>query len=274
MIQNVSANGAKIPAIGFGTWDVRGEACVRMVAAALGEGYRHIDTAAMYDNETQVDEGLRASGIAREQVFVTTKVWYDRLADKELQRSAEQSLKRLGLDAVDLLLIHWPNPAIALKETMKALCDVKARGLARHVGVSNFTVPLVEEANALSSEPIAVNQVEYHVGLDQSKVLAACRKHGMALTAYSPLGKGDLFSNAALKRIGAAHSKSAGQVALQWLIQQDGVIAIPRSNKLENMKANLAVGDFVLSAAEMAEISAIDSHNGRMIDPAWAPNWD
>ena len=274
MVHAVSANGAQIPAIGFGTWDVRGEACVRMVDAAIKAGYRHIDTAAMYDNEVQVGKGLRASGVSRDEVFVTTKVWYDRIGFGDLQRSAEESLKRLDLDQVDLLLIHWPNPSIPLKDSIKALCETKAQGLAQNIGVSNFTVSLVEEACSLSSEPLAVNQVEYHVGLDQSKVLAACRSHDMALTAYSPLGNGDLFSNPALQRIGAAHGKTAGQVALQWLIQQDKVIAIPRSNKVANMKANLAVDDFALRETEMAELTAMGSREGRMIDPGWAPDWD
>ena len=274
MVHVVSANGAQIPAIGFGTWDVRGEACMRMVDGAIRAGYRHVDTAAMYDNEVQVGKGLRASGVPRDDVFVTTKVWYDMIGYGDLQRSAEESLKRLDLDKVDLLLIHWPNPSIPLKDSIKALCETKTQGLAQHIGVSNFPSALVEEACSLSSEPLAVNQVEYHVGLDQSKVLAAGRGHGMALTAYSPLGKGDLFSNPVLQRIGAAHGKTAGQVALQWLIQQEGVIAIPRSNKVANMKANLVVGDFVLSAAEMAEVAALGSREGRMIDPGWAPDWD
>jgi diketogulonate reductase-like aldo/keto reductase len=230
LIDAVSSNGAEIPAIGFGTWDLRGRTCEACVDCALGTGYRHVDTAAMYDNERDVGRAIRASSVPREEIFLTTKVWPDCAGDGALQRSVEVSLKRLGLGHADLVLIHWPSPHTPVAETMRALCDVKARGLARHIGVSNFTAPLLDEAVACSDEPIVTNQVEYHPFLDQLAVLEACRRHGVSLTAYSPLAKGSVFDDAVLSEIGRAHGKSAGQVALRWLIQQDSVIAIPRGS--------------------------------------------
>src|SRR5262245_39541523 len=166
----IEANGARIPAFGLGTWDLRGRTCVRMVDQALRLGYRHIDTAAMYDNEREVGEGLRASGVPRAAVFVTTKVWSTHLAAGDFERSAEASLAKLKLEQVDLLLIHWPNPRIPLTETMPALCKMKARGIARHIGISNFTVALVEDAVRLATEPIVTNQIEWHPFNDPSDV--------------------------------------------------------------------------------------------------------
>ena len=176
----VDANGAAIPAIGLGTWPMKGEEAASAVARALETGYRAVVTAAMYGNEDAVGEGLRAAGVARADVFLTTKVWYTDLAPGALQRSAEASLKRLGLDQVDLLLIHWPSPDIPLEGSIAALCDAKRRGVARHVGVSNFPVALLDRAVSLATEPLVANQCEYHPHLDQTKLLAACRRYGLA----------------------------------------------------------------------------------------------
>ena len=274
MMQSVSASGAEIPALGLGTWDLRGATCERCVDFALGLGYRHIDTAAMYENEREVGNAIRASAVPREEIFVTTKVWQDSAGDGPLQRSAEASLQRLGLDYVDLLLIHWPNPGIPVAETMRALGDVKARGLTRHIGVSNFTVRLLEEAVAASDEPLVVNQVEYHPYLDQTPVLESCRRHGLALTAYSPLARGRVFQESVLQDIGAAHGKDAGQVTLRWLIQQEGVIAIPRSSKPANIASAFDIWDFALSDAEMAQVSALANADGRLVDFDFSPRWD
>src|ERR1700693_591749 len=189
-MEYVEANGARIPLIGLGTWDLRGRTCVEMVSAALKLGYRHVDTAAAYDNEREVGEGLRASGGKRDQVHVTTKVGHAQLRAADFERSAEASLKRLGLDTIDLLLLHWPNASVPLRETIGVLNKVKRRGLTRHTAVSNFTVELVEEAVKLSQEPLTTNQIELHVYLDQSKIIAACRRHGIAITAYSPIARG------------------------------------------------------------------------------------
>jgi 2,5-diketo-D-gluconate reductase B len=186
----IEANGARIPAFGLGTWDLRGRTCVRMVNEALRLGYRHVDTAEMYDNEPEVGEGLRASGVAREEVFITTKVWSSHLAARDLERAAEQSLTKLKLADVDLLLIHWPNPRIPLAETIPALCTMKTRGLTRHIGVSNFTPPLVNEAVRLASELLVTDQIEWHPFIDQAETRATCRRHGLSVTAYSPIAKG------------------------------------------------------------------------------------
>jgi len=274
MVHSVTANGASIPAIGLGTWDLRGEVCARCVCEALDGGYRHVDTAAMYDNEEFVGEGVRASSLPREEIFLTTKVWPDNAADGDFQRSVEQSLKRLGMDYVDLILLHWPNADIPVPETMKAMCEVKARGLARHVGVSNYTTALLDEAVASCDEPLVVNQVEYHPYLDQTALLDACRKHGIALTAYSPLAKGRVFSEQILRDIGEAHGKSAGQVALRWLIQQQDVIAIPRSSRPERIAEALDIGDFTLTGREMDAVSNLSGAGERLVNLDWAPDWD
>jgi 2,5-diketo-D-gluconate reductase B len=272
-MQFVEANGARIPVIGLGTWELRGRTCARAVEQALRLGYRHIDTAEMYDNEREVGEGLRASGVKRDDVFITTKVWPAHFAPRELERAAKESLARLRLSHVDLLLLHWPSEQVPLAETMPALCRMKTAGLARHIGISNFTVALVNEAVRLSSEPLVTNQIEHHPYLDQSKVIAASRRHGLAITAYSPLARGQASKDKVLKRIGQAHGKTASQVALRWLIQQS-IVAIPRSSKVERLSENLALFDFELTPAEMDEISALAHPRGRVVDWSGGPNWD
>lgn len=269
----VAANGARIPAVGLGTWDLRGRLCARVVEQALRLGYRHIDTAEMYGNEREIGEGLRASGVPRDEVFITTKVWQDHLAPRELERAAKESLARLRLSDVDLLLIHWPNPRIPLSETIAALCRMKQAGFARHIGVSNFTVPLIEQAVALASEPLVNNQIEWHPYLDQSKVVAACRCHGLSVTAYSPIARGRAVNDDGLRLIGMHHHKSAGQVSLRFLIQE-GAIVIPRTSKLERLAENLAVFDFALDPAEMAAIREFANPRGRIVDWSGSPHWD
>lgn len=268
----VEANGARIPALGFGTWQLRGAACARAVQTALETGYRHVDTARMYANEAAVGEGLRASGLDRDAVFVTTKVWRDDIGAGALERSAEASLRDLKLDQVDLLLIHWPNAAIPLRESIGALCNARRRGLARHIGVSNFPVALLEEAASLASEPLVADQCEYHPRLDQSAVIAACRRHGLAFVSYSPLGKGGLTSDPAIVAIAARVGRSPAQVILRWHVQQ-GVVAIPRSGSATHIRDNFGVFDFALSEADMAAISALARKDGRMVDMGWS-RWD
>jgi 2,5-diketo-D-gluconate reductase B len=272
---NVTAHGAKIPLLGLGTWDLRGRTCVRMVEAALRLGYRHVDTAEMYDNEREVGEGLHASGVKRGEVFVTTKVWPSHFAPRELERATRDSLNRLRLREVDLLLLHWPNPQIPLADTLSALCKVKRDGLARHIGVSNFTVKLIEEALRLSTEPLVCDQIECHPFLDQSKVIAACRKAGMAVVAYSPIARGGARNNKVLARIGAAHGKSAAQVCLRFLVQQE-IVVIPRTSKEPRLSENAAIFDFALSAAEMKEIGALAHRDGRVVDWSYSGRmqWD
>jgi diketogulonate reductase-like aldo/keto reductase len=272
-MQVIEAGGARIPLIGLGTWALRGRVCAQMVEQALALGYRHIDTAAMYGNEAAVGEGLRASGIKRDEVFITTKVWQSDLRARDFERSTKDSLAKLKLPYVDLLLIHWPNSSIPLKETIGALCKMKREGLTRHVGISNFTVALIEEAVTLATEPLVCNQVECHPFLDQSKVLAACRQHGMAVVAYSPIARGQAKGDRVLARIGRAHGKTATQVCLRFLVQQD-IIPIPRTSRSERLKENLEVFDFKLSSAEMKEIAALAHPRGRVVDWGGGPRWD
>jgi diketogulonate reductase-like aldo/keto reductase len=269
----VEANGATIPAIGLGTWELRGRACVRLVEQALRIGYRHIDTAEIYENEREVGEGLRAFGVSRGDAFITTKVWTDHLAPREFERATKESLTRLRLSEVDLLLIHWPNARIPLADSVGALCEMKNAGLAQHIGVSNFTVALIDEAVKLATEPLVVDQVEWHPFIDQSRVRAACRRHGMAVTAYSPIAKGRIVGDDVLKRIGAAHGKTAAQVSLRFLIQE-GAIVIPRTSRTERLAENFAIFDFALSADEMDAIRALAHPRGRIVDWAGAPQWD
>jgi 2,5-diketo-D-gluconate reductase B len=273
----VEANGAKIPAIGLGTMTLMDAVCVEAVQTAIRLGYRHIDTAERYRNETKVGEGLRrglrAAGLAREEVFVTTKVFHDRLAAADFERSLEQSLRDLELSWVDLLLIHWPNPKVPLKETLDVLCKAKRDGRAKHVGVANFTTSLLQDAVKLASEPLVTNQIEVHPFIDQDKVLAACRAHGLAVTAYCPLARGQVPGNDVLARIGKAHGKTSAQIALRYLVQH-GIIPIPRTSNPDHLAANLAIFDFTLSDVAMTEIAGLKQTGLRVVNPPHAPRWD
>jgi len=269
----VEANGARIPLLGLGTWELNGRVCVRMVEEALRLGYRHIDTAAMYENEREVGEGLRASGVPRNEVFITTKVWTSDFAPRDLERSAKNSVSKLKLSEVDLLLLHWPSTSVPLADTIGALCKVKREGLTRHIGISNFTVPLIEQAVKLSSEPLVCNQFECHPFLDQTKLIVATRRHGMAVVAYAPTAKGKSKNDPVLVRIGKQHGKSAVQVCLRWLVQQD-IAAIPRTSRPERLKENFDAFDFTLSTAEMQEISALARRRERLVDWSGSPQWD
>jgi len=271
----IEAKGARIPLLGLGTWDLRGRVCARVVEQALRLGYRHIDTAEMYDNEREVGDGLRASGAKRGDVFVTTKIWPNHFAPRELERAARDCLVRLRLSEVDLLLLHWPNPQVPLAETLGALCKVKRDGLARHIGISNFTAAMIEEALRVTSEPLVCDQFECHPFLDQSKLIAACHKRGMAVVAYSPLAQGKARNSDVLARIGASHKKTATQVCLRFLVQQD-IVVIPRTSKVERLSENAAIFDFTLSKSEMDEIARLGSRDGRLVDWAYSGRikWD
>jgi diketogulonate reductase-like aldo/keto reductase len=273
----IEANGARIPAIGLGTMTLKDQVCVDIVKTALKLGYRHLDTAERYGNEEWVGEGLHqglaASGLKREDVFVTTKVYWDKLAPGDFEKSVEESLKKLKLPWVDLLLIHWNNPKVPLSDSIKSLCSAKKQGQARHVGVANFTTSMLDEAVTLATEPLVTNQIEVHPFLDQTKVLAACKKHGLSVTAYCPLARGKVPGNEVLERIGKAHDKSSSQVALRYLVQQ-GIIPIPRTANPAHLADNLAVTEFKLSDAEMAQIGKLKKPDGRLVNPAHAPQWD
>ena len=275
MVHTVAANGANIPAIGLGTWPMSGQECIGAVQAALDAGYRHVDTAAMYKNEAEVGEAIAGHSLPRNEIFVTTKVWYEQIGDGDLQRSAEASLQKLKMDDVDLLLIHWPNSSIPLAESIGALCDARRRGLARNIGVSNFPSAMLAEAVSLADEPLCANQVEYHPFLNQDAVLTACRRHGMAMTSYAPIARaGALLNEAVIRDIAREKGRNEAQIVLRWHIQQDQVVAIPKSSDPARIRSNLDLEGFELSDDEMARISALARRDGRTIDPGWAPEWD
>lgn len=271
----IDANGANIPAVGYGTWTLEGQACSDLVAHAIRSGYRHVDTADMYNNEEAVGAGLKASGVPRNDVFLTTKVWFTNLADGDLQRSAETSVNRLGVDHVDLLLIHWPSKTIPLAESIAALNDARDRGLARNIGVSNFPVAMLDEAVSLSAHPLACNQVEYHPRLNQDKVLEACRRHGVALVSYCPLCRdAELLANDPVAALARKYGRTPAQIVLRWHVQQEGVACIPRSKTPSRIEENLAIFDFELEDEDMAAISALSSQSLRICDFEFSPKWD
>ncbi|WP_367714939.1 aldo/keto reductase [Nitratireductor sp. GISD-1A_MAKvit] len=271
----VKVNGASIPVLGMGTWTLRGETCSQLVSRALEVGYRHVDTAAAYENEKAVGEGIRASGVGREELFVTTKVWWTDIAAGDLERSAEASLKRLGTGYLDLLLIHWPNPNVKLSESIQALNRVKEGGLTRHIGVSNFPTTLLAEAVDLSEAPLVANQVEYHPFLNQNRVHEACRRAGMAMVSYCPLARGgDLFSQPAIAGPATAYGKTPAQIVLRWHVQQENVVAIPRTSNPDRLAENADIFDFSLTDGEMAAISALQNRMSRICDYDFSPVWD
>jgi diketogulonate reductase-like aldo/keto reductase len=272
-IPRLNAGGAEIPAIGFGTSSL-GD-CGEVVANALKLGYRHLDTAWKYGTERGVGEGMRASGVPRGEIFLCTKVSHEYLHADAFARSVDESLASLGVDYVDLLLVHWPNAAIPLGETMGALAKAKRQGLTRHIGVANFNIALLDEAIRLCPEPLINLQGECHPYLDQSKLLAACRQRGIVFTAYCPLGRGRIVGDPVLEGIAKRKRRTLAQVALRWLVQQGNVIPIPRSSNPGRMRENMAVFDFALSDDEMREIAALKRPDGRIANPAGrAPAWD
>ena len=272
-MQVVEAHGARIPQIGLGTMTLKDDVCVRAVDAALQMGYRHLDTAAFYANEKENGEGLRQSGVKRDEVFICTKVRQGDLMPDAFDKVLEQSLANLKLPSVDLLLIHWNNADIPLELSVGALCKAKKEGKTKHIGVANFTTALLDEAWSVTSEPLVCNQIEMHPFINQDKVLAVSKKHGMAVVAYCPIARGKVPSADALERIGKAHGKSAAQVSLRYLVQM-GVCSIPRTATPEHLKQNIDVYDFKLSDAEMAELKKLNATNMRVVNPPHAPKWD
>jgi diketogulonate reductase-like aldo/keto reductase len=273
-VPTLSSRGAEIPVIGFGTSQLGN--CGELVAAALKLGYRHIDTAWKYGTEQGVGEGVKASGVPRREIFLCTKVSHEYLRAADFARSVEESLKRLQTDYVDLLHVHWPSTdGIPLAETMGALAKAKREGKARHIGVANFNIAMTEEAIRLCPEPLVTLQAEYHPYLDQSKVLAFCRKAGLVLTAYCPLGRGRLFKDPVIAEIARAKGRTVAQVALRWLVQQGNIAPIPRSSNPQHMAESLKVFDFSLTPEEMKRIAALKRPDGRIANPAGrAPAWD
>jgi 2,5-diketo-D-gluconate reductase B len=269
----LDVKGERLPRIGFGTSQISGRACTDIVKTALGLGYRHIDTAQAYGNEDAVGRGIAQSGVKREEVFLTTKVWRASLDAKGVKRSTAESLDRLGTGYIDLLLVHWPNDSIPMGETLAAFAELKAEGKTRHIGVSNYTMRHLAEAVETHKADLFCNQLEYHPNLNQDALLGALRRHGMALVAYSPLGRGRLVKHPLLAAIGKKYGKTASQVALNWLVTQDGVAAIPKASSEAHCRANLEVFDFDLGARERAEIAKL-ANNSRVWLPSWGPSWD
>jgi diketogulonate reductase-like aldo/keto reductase len=262
----VLADGNQIPMLGLGVWQMRsGPECVNAVRWALESGYRHIDTAQDYGNEESVGTALRDSGVPREDVFITTK-FYPGSADPVAE--AEHSLRRLGVDRVDLYLVHWPQggPTWAWAGMERA----RELGLARSVGVSNFSARELEEVIAAGTIPPAVNQVQFSAPEYRRALLDACTRRGIALEAYSPLGTGQHLSSLTVKRVAQRVGRTPAQVLLRWCLQHE-VPVIPKSTHRERISANAQIFDFVLSAGDMAELDALDRTQGT--DRALESNW-
>ncbi|MFZ2103706.1 MAG: aldo/keto reductase [Oricola sp.] len=268
-----TAKGITMPALGLGTFELTGKEGIASIRSAIEYGYRHIDTAIRYRNEAEVGQAIRESGIPRDEIFVTTKIWFDSLEPATVHQRIGESLDRLGMDHVDLLLIHWPGTAVPMGDTLRAFAEVRDAGQTRSIGVSNFTTAQLDEAINVHGAELVTNQIEYHPFLAQPKLLPALRGAGMILTAYLPLARGAVFKEEVIQEIGRRHGKSAAQVSLRWLLQQDGVAAIPRSSKIENIRSNFDIFDFELDETEMARIGGLDRQE-RMVDFDWSPEWD
>ena len=263
---------AGIPALGLGTWQLTGAQGEAVVRRALELGYRHLDTAAGYDNEREVGRAIRGAGLPRDALFVTTKLAGESLRPERVGPALTASRERLGLERVDLLLIHWPSRDVPVAETLAAMLEERARGAVRHIGVSNFPSDRVREA-ARHPAAIACDQVEYHPFLAQRRLLACLRSAGIPLVAYRPLARGRVLRDPVLREIAAAHRCSPASVALRWLLQQRGVGAVPKATRREHLEANLQALSIALERGEMRRIWAL-ARGERLIDPDFAPVWD
>lgn len=262
-----------IPLIGFGTWPLSGSEAERCVATALDLGFRHIDTAQLYGNEREIGRALRASGLGRQDLFLVTKMAPDNLGRERFDGALARSLESLGVDAIDLLLIHWP-PKSDFASTIECLVAAKLDGRAKRIGVSNFTVAHMRHAQHIAQGGLVNNQVEFHPLIDQSKLKSEAASLGISLSAYSPLARGRLLNEPALVEVATKLGRPVSQIVLRWIVQQ-GVAAIPMSRKRENAQSNLDVTRFSLSDADMAAVTALTLQNRRFVSPAgWAPEWD
>ena len=271
----LTANGANIPALGLGTFKLQGAQCTDIVLKALDAGYRHIDTAAFYENETEIGAALHQTDVPRNEIFLTTKVWPSEVSDGPFQASVDASLQRLGMAQVDLLLIHWPPKNADVREWARLLNDAADRGQARHIGVSNFTTGHIDAIVEASDRPIAVNQVENHPYLNQSKVRAACARHGIAVMGYCPLGRGQMLLNdPVIAEIAGEHSKSPAQIILRWHVQHDGAGAIPKTSSPHRLDENLDIFNFELSPSNMASLKQLTLRHQRLCDFEFSPKWD
>ena len=272
-METFQTQGIRLPRLGLGTYRMQGDVCRAAVESALALGYRHIDTAEMYANEDAIGTAIAASGVKRDDLHVTTKVWNENLAPDAMRRAFDASLKKLRLDFADLYLVHWPKPGMHLPSMFETLMKFREEGRARAIGVANFNVALlksvVEELNA----PIACNQIEYHVMLDQSKVKKYMDAKSIPLVAYCPLAQGRAASNETLVAIGRKHGAGAAQVALKWLLDQGGVAAIPKASRHESQKANWEALGVSLDDDDRSKIAALPK-NQRFVSPGFSPVWD
>ncbi len=278
MITNVNISKKKIgefsiPAIGLGTHNLTGKDCIDTVIKALLHGYRHIDTAQTYNNETDIGQAIKDLGMPRKDLVITDKIWFDKLKYKDLKNSFHRSLDNLQTDYIDLILIHWPpgNDPGQLREAFQAMRELKNKGYIREIGASNFPAKLITEV--LKNETVIANQIEYHPFLDQHNLIELSITNNFFIIAYAPLAQGKVTDNNILARIGRKYNKSEAQVTLRWLIQQSNVIAIPRSSRFDHIRSNIDIYDFELSESEMKAISNLSS-GMRLIDPPYAPEWD
>ncbi|HUZ63006.1 MAG TPA: aldo/keto reductase, partial [Acetobacteraceae bacterium] len=266
-------NGLSMPKLGLGTWRMKGAECQEAVERALALGYRHVDTAEMYGNEDAVGDALAATAVKRADIHLTTKVWWENLAPDAMRRSIEASLRALKTDHVDLYLIHWPAQGMNLPRALEALIGLQQAGLTRRIGVSNFPVALLRQAVEEVRAPIVCNQIEYHVLLNQAPVIAYARAKGLAVTAYCPLAQGRLADHAALTGIARKHGATPAQIALKWLLDQDGLAAIPKAARRESQQANLDALRITLDDADRTAIAALPKDQ-RFVNPGFAPAWD
>ncbi|CCA90744.1 aldo/keto reductase [Novosphingobium sp. PP1Y] len=272
---NVKAHGASIPALGFGVFRMSDEEVERIVPEALSVGFRHFDTAQIYANEAALGRALAKAGVKRDELFLTTKVWVDYYAPEKFAASVDESLEKLQVDQVDLLLIHWPGNTVPVSDQIEMLNAVKEAGKTRHIGVSNQNIAQMEESARLSKAPIVTNQVEIHPYIDQSALYTAARKAGIALTAYYGMADGKVITDPAIQAIAAKYGKTPAQVVLRWLVQQDGVIALSKTANVARVPENFAIFDFTLEAADMAALHALARPDGRIVSPEnLAPVWD
>jgi len=272
-MERITAQGMRMPKLGLGTWRLKGPECVDSVHSALTLGYRHLDTAEMYDNEEAVGEAMASAGVKRAEIHLTTKVWWENLAPEAMQRAIDASLRRLRTDYVDLYLIHWPAPDMNLPEVMQSLVRILERGLARAIGVANFPAALLRRAVEEIGAPIACNQFEYHVLLDQTRLVEATRGVGAAVAAYAPLAQGRLAQHEELQAIAHKHRATAAQVALKWLLDQEGVATIPKAARRETQQANLDALRIQLDDTDRAAIAMLPKSQ-RFVNPGFAPQWD
>ena len=268
-----SGRGLEIPVMGFGTSYL--ENCSESVATAIKLGYRLFDTARKYGTEEGVGAGVRASGVPRTDIFLSTKVSHQHLRAADFARSLEASLNALQFSYVDLLLINWPNKAVPLAETMGAMARAKQQGLTRHIGVCNFNIAMLKEAMHLCPEPLAVLQAEYHPYLDQTRLLAFCRETGLHFMAFAPIRHKNLRTDPVIDEIARARGKTFAQIALRWLIQQGDISPIPSSDNQRHIAENINIFNFTLTDDEMKKISALKRADGRTSSIAgYAPDWD